>query len=122
MLTLPATLSLQACILEKLAGVPNIIQLVARQHCSYQGETWHALLLKPYIEHLSATCALPLMAQVRCQLPTLQSCLFAMPCTSMSSPQANGSVLNDGVAFVTPGGMRHSACHRCSLRPGRAAA
>ncbi len=69
MLTLPVMLSLQARILEKLAGLPNIIQLVASQHCIYRGETWHALLLKPYVEHLSATSALPLMAQVRCQLP-----------------------------------------------------
>ncbi len=55
---------MQGVLLEKLQGVPHVIQLLARGTCSYLGRNWHAVLVQPFVTLLSHEDSLQLVGQV----------------------------------------------------------
>ena len=54
----------QGDILEALSDAPNTIRLLGRALCNFQGVRWEAILLWPFMEHLSAADGRAVVAQV----------------------------------------------------------
>lgn len=55
---------MQSALLEKLVGVPHVIQLVALGMCTYLGDDWQALLVWPVVKLLTHADSLELVGQV----------------------------------------------------------
>lgn len=55
---------MQGVLLEKLLGVPHVIQLLALGTCSYLGYDWHAVLVQPFVKLLTHADSLELVGQV----------------------------------------------------------
>jgi hypothetical protein len=52
-------------VLSRLKGVSHIVQMVGRCSCNYDNAAWTALLLEPFVEHLSHCDSLLVTTQVR---------------------------------------------------------
>ena len=55
---------MQSGLLQKLVGVPHVIQLKAFGMCSYLGDNWHAVLVQPFVTLLTPADTLQLVGQV----------------------------------------------------------